>query len=135
MIDEENRGTMLRVLLADDVELDIAELPCETTEQGRGKVDAAPAIVRQHPDYRARAHRRGEAAEHAGRPNQRHRMVLASLGLEPHDVPPARSGVAGEAPPRGDRVRGAGGGLKRARLRPLFGGGGGFSWGFFSACG
>src|SRR5260370_25153811 len=105
MIDEEHRGTMRRVLLADDVELDIAEFPREATEQGRGKVDAAPAIVRQHPDYRARAHRLGEAAEHARRPNQRHRMVLASLRLKPHDVPPARSGGAGEGPARGDGGR------------------------------
>ena len=32
MIDEEHRGSVRRVLLADDVELDIAELPCEAAE-------------------------------------------------------------------------------------------------------
>src|SRR5882672_8825671 len=105
MIDKEHCGTVCRVLLADDVELDVAELPCEAAEQGRGEVDATPTVVGQHPDDRARAHRRSEAAEHARGADQRHRMVLASLAPELQDVPSVLTGVAGQFRPRVDWVR------------------------------
>ena len=105
MIDEEHRRTARGVLLAYDLEPDIAQLAAESAEQGGCQIHSAPPVVRQQPDDRARADRRGEAAEQARRPGQRHRMELTSLGPEPHDVPSAPTGVPGQVRPGVDRVR------------------------------
>src|ERR1700730_3843232 len=106
MIDEEHRRTARGVLLAYDLEPDIAQLPAEWAEQAGCPIPPAPPVFRQQPDDRARADRRGEAAEQARRPGQRHRMELTSPGPEPHDVPTALTGVAGQGRPGGDRGRG-----------------------------
>src|SRR5271166_4108007 len=96
MIDEKHRGTACRVLLADHVEFDVAELTCGAAEQRCGQIHPAPAVVRQYPDRSARANRCGEAAQQRRRPNQRHWMELTSFGPEPHNLPAALTGVSGQ---------------------------------------
>ena len=105
MIDEEHRRAVRRVFLADDLEPDVGQLPTEPAEQGRCRIDSTATILGQHSSDYARAHRRGEAAEQASGPGQRHRMELASLAREPHDRPSALSGVTGQVGAWVDGVR------------------------------